>query len=72
MKRQLCGDEHGLAGVSYCIAYPVECLLEFNPIDRLEAFLDSLLSKAQSPQYTVSDSEPTEHLLFVVSPKFPI
>ena len=53
------------------IAHPVECLFELNSCNRLKAFLDSLLSKTQPPEYAIGDSEPTEYLLFVVSAEFP-
>ena len=52
--------------------YPVKRLLEFNPTDRPEAFLDCFLDKAQPSEYTVCDSESTEHPLFVVFTEFSI
>lgn len=48
------------------VTYPVKRLFEFDPVNRPEALLDSLLRKTQPSGYTVSDSEPTEHFLFVV------
>jgi hypothetical protein len=54
------------------VSYPVERLFEFNAANRPKAFLDSLLGETQSPEYTISDPESTENLLFVVFTKFPI
>ena len=48
------------------ITYPVKRLFEFCPVNRPQAFFDPLLRKTQPSEYTVSDSELTEHFLFVV------
>ena len=52
--------------------YPVERLFEFNSVSLLEAYLDFFLRKTKPSEYTVRDSEPTEHLLFVIFPEFSI
>ena len=72
MKMKLSVDEYGVAKVYDRITHPVKRLLEFNPINRPEAFFDPLLNKAQPSEHTISDSESTEHLLFVVFTKFSI
>jgi len=48
------------------LTYPVKRPIELNPVNRPEAFFNSLLGKTKPSEYTVSGSEPTEHFFFVI------